>query len=445
MIKRVFWVALFTGLSHLISLITISYIIRELGEETSGYLGVIDSTMMVVASIISFGIQLAVNRNVATKTSWKSNYKLGQSARFMLSLFVLVFGIVAYLIDGDLSNLIYCYAPLVALNGDYALYGNGKPIVAASLSFLRVALPNIGILVTGSFFGPEVLYVYVLLLALGIFLAGVISANVNHVSYFFLPRKNFVKFYFKYLKVGIYQVTSVLIVTGVLVIANWFYSIVLIGLINGLLKILIIYKGGLRIIVQTFFKEIKLPGTSQKIDKASILAWGAISIPVIIFYDTTLHLLFDTTYDEYLLLLPLLGFIMLLSAFRNSAEAKALIEKKDNLNLYVFISALVIEILVMAIFSVTDYKIWGIPFGFFIGEIILVAGLGIGLGKHHFFWNRLIFLIKLSPVLAICGLLRFFIGANLYVLLACLALYVVWIVVFYRKLVFESLTKELAA
>jgi O-antigen/teichoic acid export membrane protein len=85
MIKRVFWVALFTGLSHLISIITISYVLRNLGEETSGYLGVIDSTIVFVSSIISFGIQLAVNRNVATSTSWKSNYKLGQSSRLMLS------------------------------------------------------------------------------------------------------------------------------------------------------------------------------------------------------------------------------------------------------------------------------------------------------------------------------------------------------------------------
>jgi hypothetical protein len=46
MLKRVFWIALFTGLSHLISIITISYVLQNLGEETSGYLGIIDSTVI---------------------------------------------------------------------------------------------------------------------------------------------------------------------------------------------------------------------------------------------------------------------------------------------------------------------------------------------------------------------------------------------------------------
>jgi O-antigen/teichoic acid export membrane protein len=114
-------------------------VIRELGEEVSGYIGIIDSAVVLVASVISFGIQLAVNRNVATKSSWKSNYHLAQSARLMLSFFVIAFGAILYFTNGQMQYLIYAFAPLVALNGDYALYGNGKPITASSLSFLRVA------------------------------------------------------------------------------------------------------------------------------------------------------------------------------------------------------------------------------------------------------------------------------------------------------------------
>ena len=443
MIKRVFWVALFTGLSHLISIITISYVLRDLGEEISGYLGIIDSTIMLVASIISFGIQLAVNRNVATRTSWRSNYKLGQSSRLTLSFFVLLFGLIAYLIDGDITMLIYCYAPLVALNGDYALYGHGKPIIAASLSFLRVALPNIGVLVTGYFFGTDVLPVYILLLAFGILMAGIISAYFNGVSYFYMPRKKFAKFYFKYLKVGLYQVAGVLLVPGVLVIANWFYSIAIIGLINGLLKLLIVYKGGLRIIVQTFFKEIRLPETSKKIDKASILAWGLISIPVIIFYNTTLTLLFEDKYQQYPLLLPLIGVIMFLGSFRNSAEAKALLNHQDNLNLYVFTSALAAEVITITIFSFTPQAIWGVPVGFLVGEIILVLGLGFGLKQHGFFKSRLLFLFKLSPVLIISVVIRYFLGDGLYIMIGTTIFYLIWALIFYRKLVFSSLTEDL--
>ena len=74
MIKRVFWIALYTGLAQVLSLFTISYVLRNLGEVTSGYMGVIDSSILVIATVISFGIQLSVNRNVATKQSWRSKF-----------------------------------------------------------------------------------------------------------------------------------------------------------------------------------------------------------------------------------------------------------------------------------------------------------------------------------------------------------------------------------
>ena len=441
MLKRVFWVALFTGLSHLISIITISYVLRNLGEETSGYLGVIDSTIVFVSTIISFGIQLAVNRNVATSTSWKSNYKLGQSSRLMLSFFVLAFGVVAYIFEGNINLLIYCYAPLIALNGDYALYGNGKPIIAASLSFLRVALPNLGIIVCGHYFSPNVLPIYILLLALGTLTTGFIAAYFNGVSYFYMPRKHFLKFYFKYSKIGVYQVVGVLLVPSILVVANWFYSIAIIGLINGLLKLLIVYKGGLRIIVQTFFKEIKEERTDLKIDKASLIAWGAISIPIIIYFKTTLFLLFDHTYDDIASILPFIGGVMFLAAFRNASEAKALIQKKDNLNLYVFLVALLIEIVVIILFSYTSSSIWGIPIGLFIAELTIVLGLGFGLNKVKFFTERLRFLGMLLPPLVLAFAIKFFIGESYITLGASVIIYGVWSLVFFRKLIFGSLTK----
>lgn len=440
MLKRVFWVALFTGLSHLISLITISYIIRDLGEEISGYLGVIDSTIMLIASIISFGIQLAVNRNVATKTSWKSNYKLAQSARLMLSFFVGIFGIGTYLIYGELHNLIYLFAPLVALNGDYALYGNGKPIIASSLSFLRVAIPNIGILIVGSFGGMAAINTYIILLAIGLFLAGIISSKVNHVHYFYLPRKNFVKFYFKYIKVGIFQVSGALLFPSVLVIANLFYPIATIGLINGLLKLFIVYKGGLRIIVQTFFKEIKEEKTDLKIDKASLLAWGAVSIPIIIYFKSTLLFLFDNKYDDIAYILPFLGATMFLGAFRNAAEAKALIKKMDNLNLTVFLTALAIETALIVGFSFGEYAIWGIPAGLFLAELTIVIGLGFGLYKSQFFISRFRFLLRLVPPLLIAIILKIVLGESYITLGASLVIYIVWSFIFFRKLIFGSLT-----
>lgn len=439
MIRRVFWVALFTGLSHLVSLVTVSFVITNLGEETSGYLGVIDSTIMVVASIISFGIQLAVNRNVATKFSWKSNYSLAQASRLMLGLILGLGGLIGYWWFKDIAILVYCMSPLIALNGDYALYGNGKPIAAASLSFLRVALPNLGILALAYLYEIDIVIPYVYLLALGIFLAGVLASRFNQVDYLVVPRKNFVKFYFKYLKVGLYQVVSVLLLAGVLTIGNIFYEIAVIGLVNGLLRILIIYKGGLRIIVQSFFKEIASPGTAAKIDKASILAWGAIAIPVIIFHETTLEILFDDTYDSFKMLMPVFGIIMLLGALRNAAEADALIRRKDNLNLFAFLTAFLVELVIIIAFSYSDAVIWGIPLGILAGEIVLVLYLGIGLGAREFLGNRLLFLLKILPVLILIFLIKLFVVDGLIGITAGMIIYVGYAAFFNRNLLFKAI------
>ena len=81
MIRRIFVVGLYTGSAHLASIVAISYLLRNLGERTLGFIGLVDSTVLIVAGIVSFGIQLSVNRNVALQKNWRSNYHLGQSAR----------------------------------------------------------------------------------------------------------------------------------------------------------------------------------------------------------------------------------------------------------------------------------------------------------------------------------------------------------------------------
>ena len=258
MVQRIFWVAFYTGLAQITSLFAVTYILREVGKETSGYIGIIDSTLMIIMTVISFGVQLSVNRNVVIQTNWRSNYHLGQSARISMGALILLFGVISFSVSWDITKLIFLVAPLVALNGDYALYGNGLPIQASRLSFFRVAIPAVGLLVASQLFADAILVVYISLVAVGVLIAGTFSAHINQVPYIFEPKRNFYKVYLKYYKVGLYQLSSAILVTGILTVSKGFYSVATLGLVYGLLKYFEVFKGVLRIIVQAFFREIKL-------------------------------------------------------------------------------------------------------------------------------------------------------------------------------------------
>ena len=69
-----------------------------------------------------------------------------------------------------------------------------KPVHAAMLSFFRVAIPNIGILIASKLIGTQAIYLYIILVGTGIMIAGMLAAYFNKVNYFFLPRQEFHKF-----------------------------------------------------------------------------------------------------------------------------------------------------------------------------------------------------------------------------------------------------------
>ena len=131
---------------------------------------------------------------------------------------------------------------------------------------------------------------------------------------------------------------------------------------------------------------------------------------------------------------------MFLGAFRNASEAKALINKRDNLNLIVFLIALGAQTVVLVGLSFTPYFIWGIPLGLLIAELVVVLGLGFGLKRFAFFSERLGFVVKLLPPLLIALALKLVFGESLITLGVSLVIYILWSFIFFRKLIFGSLT-----
>jgi len=438
MLKRVFWVAIYTGSAQILSLLAVNVVLRNLGEETSGYMGIVDSYVLIMATIISFGIQLSVNRNVAKTKGWRSNYQLAQSSRITLGLVLLAFGIVSLLYKWEVSKLILIFAPLVALNGDYALYGKGQPITAARLSLIRVALPNLAIIISSYWLAELSIYFYIIFAAIGLLNSGLWAARINHTNYIYPPRKSFYKFYSKYAKVGIFQLSYALMVTGILAFAKNFYTIAAIGLIYGILKYFEVFKGILRIIVQAFFRELKHDGVNLKIDKAAILIGMGALIPTVLYPQTTLLLLYDDKYQNIELMLPIFGVAMLISSIKASADMKLLMLKKDNVNLYIYLLAIIITYSTTIMVSYTEWYYFGVAIGIAIGELVLLIGLGYHLNKFNFFVNRGRFIIKLVPVLVVSYLLKLYFGESILLLAISIGIFAVWSVIFYRNLLFKT-------
>jgi len=438
MVRRIFLVALFTGSAQLISLATISYVIRNLGEQFSGFMGIIDSTVLIIAAVASFGIQLSVNRNVAIQKHWGSNYHLAQSARLSVSLLVIVFAFGSYLLNWDQTKLIYFAAPLIALNGDYALYGNGLPVQAARLSFFRVAIPNIGLIVVSKFWGGNLLYIYIVLIAVGIFISGFFASRINKVPYMFFPLKNFHKVYIKYYKVGLFQLSAALMLTGILTITKGFYSIATIGFVYGILKYFEVFKGVLRIIVQAFFKELKLENVNLRIDKVGMIIGCFTLIPTLIFTKTTLSIIYGNKYLGLETLLILFGVAMTIASFTTSAGTKALLLKRDNLNLIAYLSSMTLSILTALTISFTQMAIYGIPIGILAGEVLLLLILGYNLGGLNYFMERINFFIKLIPFVVFAILLKLIIGESSIILLIACIIYILSVLYLFRKLIFDT-------
>ncbi len=174
--------------------------------------------------------------------------------------------------ESDITKLIFLVAPLVALNGYYSLYGNSKPIQAARLSFFRVAIPNLGLILASYYLPQNIVFVYIILLAVGIFISGFFASKINIVKYFFGPNRSFMKcFYLKYYKVGLYQLSTPYLALGIVSIAEGFYEIGVIGLMYPVIKSYDVFKGGIRIVNQAFFKELQFDDVGLRVDKVGVV------------------------------------------------------------------------------------------------------------------------------------------------------------------------------
>jgi hypothetical protein len=231
-------------------------------------------------------------------------------------------------------------------------------------------------------------------------------------------------------------------ITGMLTVAKGFYPVAIIGLVYGGLKYFEVFKGGLRILVQAFFKELTIERVNMRIDKTGMIAGALVSIPFLIYPKTTLSIIYGDAYIGYEAIIIIFGAAMLVATLSTSAGTFALLKKYDNLNLFAYLTSLGLSILTMIVFSYTQQLELGIPLAILAGEVCLITILGTKLGGFKYFLDRFKFLLKLLPPILIAIGLKFVLINQLHALVISAAIFAVSVLYFFRKIIFEPIQKN---
>jgi hypothetical protein len=131
---------------------------------------------------LRLGLVISTVREIAiTDHNWKQVYIESQQARLSLGILLLglcIFGIYIQ------SYFLLTAAPVFALNGDYALYGRRKAVLASFLTFLRVFIPSVMLLLFSQF-GPSFIIPAFAFATIGMyFITGIIVSKILESSLF---------------------------------------------------------------------------------------------------------------------------------------------------------------------------------------------------------------------------------------------------------------------
>jgi len=268
MLKRLLIVGLFTGAGQLFSIWVLKLVSQKTNTGLLTHLAQIDSSYQFILNVIALGLQSAAMRNIAISPDWQKEYAETQSARLTLSLLLLPISFLAF------SNTVYCIfavAPLVALSGDYALYALGHAVMGSLIAFVRVILPYAFIVLFLLVDHAHINYGYFAGLVLAFVLTNFYISRQLKTPLFFVPRWKNIFLYVKNIPLGLVTLSLYFIGMGVLLVVPYFYPADMVAVAFVGLKFYLIFKGVLRIIHQSFVKDMLRDEVCLQVDQLSMI------------------------------------------------------------------------------------------------------------------------------------------------------------------------------
>ncbi|MBX9782798.1 MAG: hypothetical protein K2X48_05805 [Chitinophagaceae bacterium] len=373
MLTRILIIAFLTGTAQAFSFFCLKFLSATVSPENMSFIAQADSSLQLMLTIIALGLQSAAIRNIAQSENWKQEYRITQSARGTLSIFLFVFAISAFF---QPANIIFLLAPLIAFSGDYALYAVGKPIAGAGVAFVRLVVPYSFVLVIAAT-SPEsnIMFAFVTGSAVAYILTNLFISRHLQTRLFYKPGFPYLKLYLNSLPLGLVSLCLYFIGLGIVLIMPFFYpdstrAVVFVGL-----KFYIIFKGVLRIIHQAFIKEMMNDDICLKVDQLSILFAIIYGSSFFIFPLSVIKFLFGERYLQYTGFFNIIGIAALMYSFFLSMATKSMLLKMDKQYTLVTAMAATVSLMLCIIFSFFNTSPLSVGAAIFIGELLWMLGL----------------------------------------------------------------------
>lgn len=431
MIKRLLFIGVFTGAAHITTLVVLKKITGLIPLDDVKIIGETDSLINFILSILASGLLMTSVREIATSQNWQHDFAIFQQARITLSILLIFLGVFGMF---QSSYFLFAFAPVFAMNADYALYGRGLPITASILAFSRVFVPFIALFLASLYWPDQIMLVFVCSSIILYFFSGVVISRVLNTRYFIKPSLQSLKLYLNTIPLGIVSFSYYFLGLGIIIIADHFYSAAVVAIAYIAIKIYVVFKGVLRILNQAFIAEMTNDQICHKVDYLAFSAGITILIGTSLFVDGFRELFVSSKTGNNTGWVYLVGVCCFLISPLVSLTTKAILEKKDKSYSYISITALGVSAFSCYLFSFILPDENGILLSIIVGELICILGLMKILSKwtwiiHRFhFMFRNIFLLFVPLAIRVVG------GDHKITLILSLSLYGIFLLIINRKL-----------
>jgi hypothetical protein len=314
-------------------------------------------------------------------------------------------------------------APIFAFHGDYALYGRGLPVFAAVLTFLRVFIPSLTLLIFSQLWPEFIIYAFAISTLFMYVITGVIISSQLSVPYFVRPSFTSLFLYLKTVNGGIISFGYYFFGLGLIILGGFFFEEKIIAIAYVAAKLYIIYKGVLRILNQSFFNDLKDISMCNKVDYLATLAGVILLVATSMFPAAFQEFFIDEKLSSnpyWVTLFGIAGFVI--SPF-TSFTSKAMLEKKDKEYAFITILALLISsaVCVGCYFLKTDET--GLLISLAVGELTCVIGLIRISGSTVLIKKRFYFILRILPLVIIPFSVKYLAGDTTIAMIASLIVF----------------------